>query len=129
MVKNLLHHSRNFVAKKQSSILSAAAVITLANLLSALLGFFRERILVSYFFENPHLQGKLDAFRIASRLPELAFQLLVIGALSAAFIPVFSKYLKKDKASAYAISSSVINLIILIFTILSVVIFVFAEFV
>ena len=99
MVNNLIKNSQKLLANKQNTILSAATVITFASLLSAILGFVRERILITYFFHQ--YRDQLDAFRIASRLPELAFQFLVIGALSAAFIPVFSKYLNKDEDEAY----------------------------
>lgn len=125
MVNTFLKEGQKLVEKQQNSILSAALVITVASLLSAVLGFVRERVLISYFF-NTNPEG-LDAFRIASRLPELAFQLLVIGALSAAFIPVFSKYLRKDEKEAYEISSSIINLVLLLFGVISVVIFFNAE--
>lgn len=125
MVNTFLREGQKLVEKQQNSILSAALVITIASLLSAVLGFVRERVLISYFF-NTNPEG-LDAFRIASRLPELAFQLLVIGALSAAFIPVFSKYLRKDEKEAYEISSSIINLVLLLFGVISVVIFFNAE--
>lgn len=125
MVNKFFSQGQKIIASQQNSILSAALVITIASLLSAILGFIRERVLISYFF-NTNPEG-LDAFRIASRLPELAFQLLVIGALSAAFIPVFSKYLHKDEKEAYAISSSIINLVLLLFLVVSVIIFINAE--
>lgn len=127
MVKNFLFKGKQLVSRKQSSILSAAAVITMASFLSAALGFVRERILVGYFFETTELQQQLDAFRVASRLPELAFQLLVIGSLSAAFIPVFSRYLKKSEKEAYEISSSIINLVLLAFLVISVIVLIFAD--
>jgi len=126
VVRNLFSTSRKLINNKQSSILSAAMVITIASLISALLGFWRERLLVGYFFETVELQQQLDAYRVAAKLPELAFQLLIIGSLSAAFIPVFSKYLKKDKVEAYLVSSSMINLVLLVFGALSLLIFVWA---
>ena len=125
MVSNLLKNGQALIAKQQNSILSAAFVITLASLVSAVLGFIRERVLISYFFTNS--KEALDAFRIASRLPELAFQILVVGALSAAFIPIFSKYLAKSKQEAYEISSSIINIVLLLFIVISAVIFINAE--
>lgn len=127
MVTNILQQSTRFAAKKQSNILSAAAIITLASVLSAALGFYRERILISYFFATPDLQQQLDAYRVASRLPEFAFQLLVIGALSASFIPVFSRYFKKNPSEAYDVSSSVMNLVLLFFTVFSVIVFIFTS--
>lgn len=125
MVSKIFSQGQKLIQKQQNSILSAALVITVASLASAVLGFVRERVLISYFF-NANREG-LDAFRIASRLPELAFQLLVVGALSAAFIPVFSKYLSKNKQEAYEVSSSIINIVLLLFTALSIIIYFNAE--
>lgn len=125
MVSKLIQQGQRIIEKQQSSILSAALVITIASLASAILGFVRERVLISFFF-NQNPEG-LDAFRIASRLPELTFQLLVIGALSAAFIPVFSKYLNRDRKEAFEVSSSIINVVLLLFTLVSALIFFNAE--
>lgn len=126
MVKNLLKNSTHLFERQNSNILSAATIITAAVSLSALLGLIRNRLLVSYFYENPTSRAALDSYWVAFRLPEFVFQLLVIGALSAAFIPVFSKYYQKDKHTAYQIANSMMNLILLIFIFLSIIIFFFA---
>ena len=123
MVQKWLQTSRTIFARQQSSILSAAAVITLSSLLSAVLGLWRNRLLVGAFFGSPETRLQLDAYWVAFRLPELVFQVLVIGSLSAAFIPVFSKYLKKDRQEAFAMASSVMNIVLLIFAFIGIVIF------
>lgn len=127
MVKNILHTGSALFSRRQSNILSAAAVITIAGFVSSILGLVRNRILLTYFFEDPLLRQQLDAYWVAFRLPELIFQLLVIGALSAAFIPVFGKYIDKDKEEAYRVASSVMNLLLIVFVIIGVIIFIFAE--
>lgn len=112
----------HFLEKQQASILSAATIITVASLLSGLVGILRNRLLVGYFYGNPYF----DAYWVSFRLPELVFQLLVIGALSAAFIPVFTKYEKQSKESAFRMASSVLNIILLCFLAFSVLVFIFA---
>jgi putative peptidoglycan lipid II flippase len=70
----------------------------------------------------------LDSYTAAFRLPDLIFKLLVTGALSASFIPVFSNYIhKKDKETAYKISSTVINLLLILFIIASVFVLIFTR--
>ena len=127
MVKNLLKNGRNIFSRQQSNILSAAAVITLASFLSAIFGLIKTRLLLTHFSATPQLQAILDSYWVALRLPELVFQLLVIGAVSAAFIPVFSRYMRKSKAEADRVASSVINSVLLIFILFSIIIFIFAR--
>jgi len=113
-----------FSTKKQSSILSASLVLGVTFAISAVLGFLRSRFLYAHFFKCCILD--LDAYNAAFRLPDLVFKLLVTGALSASFIPVFSSYLNKDKEIADKIGSTVINLLLIVFLICSVMIYVFA---
>jgi len=127
MVNRLLRHSQSLFSHQQTHILSAAAVITIATFLSAVLGLIKTRLLLGHFSATPELKAILDAYWVALRLPELVFQLLVIGALSAAFIPVFSKYWHKQPPAAYHLASSAMNLILILFSILSLIIFIFAR--
>ncbi len=125
MVGNLLRRSQNIFHREQTNILSAATVITAAVFLAGIIGVIRNRLLNAYFYK-PELLSHLDAYWAAFRLPDTVFQLLVIGALSAAFIPVFTRYLHKDKAEAYHIASATTTLILLIFSVASLIIFIFA---
>lgn len=129
MVRNLFRSSQKLLERQQTSILSAATVITLAVFLSSLLGFLRTRLLVAYFYSqytNLIEGAALDAYMVSFQIPEFVFQLLVIGALSAAFIPVYSKYQNRDKESALRLVNSMVNLILLIFLLISMVIFIWA---
>lgn len=112
------------VSKKQDSVLSASLILSVTFALSALLGFLRSRFLYSMFFAQ--FPEQLDAYNAAFRLPDLIFKLLVSGALSASFIPVFSHYLHHDKKMAFRISSTVINALLVIFIFLAAIIFIFA---
>lgn len=91
--------------------------------MSALLGLLRNRLLVSSFFGNAVLTSQLDAYWVAFRIPELVFQLLVIGAMSAAFIPVYSKYREIDERDANKMAASMMNLVLLVFVGLSLIIY------
>lgn len=111
---------------RQHSIFSASLVLAITFGLSALLGLFRSKFLYAHFFNC--CVTDLDAYNAAFRLPDLIFKLLVTGALSASFIPVFSSYLHKDKKQAYQIASTVINLLLLVFGAISLIVFIFAPF-
>lgn len=71
----------------------AAFIIALAGVASRVLGFLRDRLLASSFGAG----DILDAYYAAFRLPDLVYGLLVLGALSAAFIPVFTELVAHDE--------------------------------
>lgn len=65
-----------------------------------------------------------DAFVSANRIPELIFTLIAGGALSHAFIPIFSGYLARDdKDGAWKVASHVINFIFVVTFVVSVIVF------
>jgi len=109
MFKRLVKNGRHLLTREHSNILSAATVIMFSAAASALLGVLRNRLLITYFYHQPAI---LDVYWAAFRLPDMVFQLLVVGSLSAAFIPVFSQLLTKSKQTANLVASSTINFIL-----------------
>lgn len=111
----------------------AATILASSTLLSSLLGFFRDRLLNSAYMpsENGALAGYpvgLDAYTAAFMVPDFMFAVLVSGALSVTFIPVFNeRWVKGNKQSAWQISSSMINFMALITMVASVLIIIFAD--
>ena len=119
----IIGNNTAWLERQQTSILSAAFVITAANIISSIAGLVRERILIAYFFDNQVSQQALEAFQVAFQIPDAVFQLLVLGALSAAFIPIFTQLKNKSKEEAFAMTSSVMNLLILAFVIIGGIVF------
>lgn len=125
MVKNLLKNGPAFLTRRQTTILSAAAVITVMIAASRILGLVRNRVLAHFFVVET-----LSLYFAAFRLPEVTFEVLVFGTLSSAFIPTFTAYLsRKEKDQAWYVASACLNLAVLIFIFLSVLIFIFAPFI
>src|SRR3990167_4445428 len=110
--------------RRQNNIPSAAAVLILTYGLSHIMGLFKTRLLISYFFGSR--AALLDVYYAAFVIPDSLFQLLVIGSLSAAFIPVFTRYLARREEEAWTMASSAMNLVLLVFTVISAFIFIFA---
>lgn len=125
MVKNLLRNGRVLILRRQTNILSAAFVIMAAYAASGVLGLLRNRLLAATFFGGQ--ESELDAYFAAFVIPDTLFQLLITGALSAAFIPVFSKYLKNKEKDASLFASAAINTITLVFLSLVALIFIFSQ--
>ena len=128
-------HVRSTVTKinQRLNVKLAATILAGSTLLSSLLGFFRDRLLNSAYMpsENGALAGYpvgLDAYTAAFMVPDFMFAVLVSGALSVTFIPVFNeRWVKGNKQSAWQISSSMINFMALITMAASVLIIIFAD--
>lgn len=108
------------------SIISAAFIITIFGLASRILGLLRDRFLASTFGAG----DTLDVYYAAFRVPDLVYNLLILGALSAAFIPVFTSLIstKKDE-EAWEMANGVLNLAIFFIVILSFTLAIFAPFI
>lgn len=123
MVQSFIKGGKNLLYSKQTSVLSAAVIIMTMILGSRVLGLIRNRLFVHYFAPE-----HLDTFLAAFQLPDLIFEILILGAMSSAFIPVFSNYLSKDKEKeAWKVAAITLNLLLVLFTAFSVLIFIFAH--
>ncbi len=123
----IFNNNGKWLERKQNSILSAALVITLANIFSSIFGLWRERVLIKQFFSSNASQQAYEAFQVAFQIPDMIFQLIVMGALAASFIPLFSELKKQDEAKAFRFTAIVMNYVMLVFLILSILAFIFAE--
>ena len=101
--------------KKQSSVRSAAMILMSMVFASRVLGLIRDRLLAARFAPE-----ELGVYFAAFRLPNLLFELLVMGALTSAFIPVFTKYITEQKEKeAWRMASIVINVSLVILFIIT----------
>jgi len=122
-----LKNGANFLKRRQEDVLSAAFVIAFSVALSKILGLVRYRLLASYFGDNIQL---LDSFIAASILPEAIFEVLIFGTIALAFIPIFSKYLSREKLEkAWRLSSTMITLGLFAFAVLAILILALAHFI
>ncbi len=109
--------------KKQTTILSAAGVLMFIGLASRILGLLRDRVLAHFFTPQ-----NLDIYFASARIPSIIFDLVLAGAISTAFIPVFSEYLSRDKKEeAFRVASTLISLSLIFFLVLAGSYFIFAE--
>src|SRR3989339_494605 len=123
MISKILRNSLVLNSSPSKSVVSAAFVITMAGLASRILGLLRDRFLASTFGAG----DVLDVYYAAFRVPDLIYNLLVVGALSAAFIPVFTHLVAgKKKEEAIILSSGVITLLAASIAAISLVLVIFA---
>src|SRR5680860_88420 len=104
-------------------IFTATFVVIILTLISKISGRVRDQIMAGYF----GISYETDAFTWAYFIPNLFRVLFAESIIIAAFIPVYMLYLKKgDKKEINDFVSSVANIFILIFAVISTLIFIFS---
>lgn len=125
MVGTIFRKSLKLLFQQQTNILSAAFIIMATVVLSLFLGLLRQRFLTGIFGAT-NITG---IYLASSRLPDFIFQLIIAGALSSAFIPVFSDYLVKNREKeGFEFASNLLVLGLGIFFVIAIVLIIFAEF-
>jgi putative peptidoglycan lipid II flippase len=124
-MKNFFKNGTSLLMGRQTNILSAATIIMVTYGASAVVGLIRDRLLAATFFGG--LEWQLDTYFAAFLIPDTMFQLLVIGALSAAFIPIFSQLLAQHQdQDAWYVASASTTVMIIALLCLAVIIGIFA---
>ncbi len=100
---------------KTKTITSAAGILAIASLVSGILGLFRDRLLAGTF----GVGSELDVYYTAFRIPDFISTVLVMGAISAAIIPIFSEYLSRSHKEAWKFFSNLVNLFLLCLILIS----------
>lgn len=118
MVKRILATLLN-----RKTFLRGSAVLAFASLLSNLLGLLRDRLLAQSFGAS----HALDAYNAGFIIPNLLLNIFVAGALTAAFVPIFTSLVSKEKTEeATEFTNSVLNSSILVILITGIIAFIFA---
>ena len=92
--------------KKHASVARSAGIVSIAVMFSRVFGLIRETIFARFFGAG----FLYDAFIVGFRIPNLLRDLFAEGALSAAFVKVFTDYqLKNSEAEAWRLASLVFN--------------------
>ncbi|MBI2990214.1 MAG: murein biosynthesis integral membrane protein MurJ [Candidatus Magasanikbacteria bacterium] len=94
-------------SSQSKTITGAAIILGAASFLSRIIGVLRDRILAHYFGAG----DILDAYYAAFRIPDFVFNLLIAGALSAGFIPVFLEIWQKDKDRAWKLTNNILTIV------------------
>ena len=99
------------VSEKRRVNAKAAGIVGLAVLCSRILGLARELLLARLFGAGL----AMDAFKVAFRIPNLLRDLFAEGALSTAFVTIFSKKNSTEgEASAWALANKVASLAVVV---------------
>lgn len=108
---------RAFFFNDSYSVKRATALLAIAAVLSNGLGLFRNLI----FYRLLSLRD-LDIYLASFRIPDLIFNVLILGAVSSAIIPVLGKILSEEKeAGTWKATNQIISWFTLIFSAIAVV--------
>jgi putative peptidoglycan lipid II flippase len=107
----MMHTPRDPQSKSVRQIASAAGIVGGATLLSRTLGFVRD-MAIAWLFGAGMVA---DAFFAAFRIPSTLRELLGEGALSAAFVPAFTRTASRDgRDAAWTLASKVMGTLIVV---------------
>lgn len=110
-----------WVHAKIETIAGAAVILAGASFASKMLGLLRNRVLAGTFGAG----DTLDAYYAAFRIPDAIFQFIVLGALSAGFIPVFVELMEK-RGEHWRVAASVLNALLVLLISLTLLFIIFA---
>lgn len=119
LVERFFKNTKDFIFAKQKSIFSSAVLLSFMIVLTSLSGFLRYRVLAGYFNKE-----ELDIFFASFRIPDIIFEILITGALTSTFIPIYVRY-KNSKKELSENISSIINLIFILLTVFVVIVSLF----
>lgn len=113
---------KKLFTNQSKTITGAAIILGAASFVSRIIGILRDRIFTHLFGAGE----TLDAYYAAFRIPDFVYTLIIVGAISAGFIPIFTKLLEKDKKEAWRVTNSLINILGLCLLVTSAILFLFA---
>ena len=109
---------------KQKSVARSAGIVSIAVMFSRMFGLLREMIF-SYYFGAGFLY---DAYVVAFRIPNVLRDLFAEGALSVAFVKVFTDYqINRSEKEAWRLASLVLNLLAVVLSVICIVGIIFSR--
>jgi putative peptidoglycan lipid II flippase len=128
LVKTLLQKGRqkgkDFVGGRQESIISAAVVMMALLVLTKIAGFAKLHFFARIFGAS----RELDVFWAAFTVPDIIFNIIVLGTINAALIPLFAEKMSKKGSmdDLQKLFSDIAQLFLVFFVISGVLVFIFA---
>jgi putative peptidoglycan lipid II flippase len=116
--------SERTVTTKQTSVARSAGIVSIAVMFSRLLGLVREMVFARYFGAG----FIYDAYQVAFRIPNVLRDLFAEGALSAAFVKVFTDYqINKSEKEAWQLASLVLNALAVVLSVVCIIGIIFSR--
>jgi len=93
-------------------VAASAVIVAVGQLLSRLMGLVRETVLADVFGSSP----QMSSFTVVSAVPDMVYQLLLGGMISAALVPVLSGYaVSGDREELEHLTSTLLTVCVAVF--------------
>lgn len=114
-----------FFKSESTTVVGAAILVGIFSFLSDIVGLVRDRVLAGTFGAG----NTLDIYYAAFKVPDFLFNLMVVGALSASFIPMFTKYYHNpiQRARAWQFTNTILHLVAFGMIGIAIILFIFAQ--
>ena len=123
MLKVIVDNLKKILTKEQQSILSASAAMMFLMLITKVIGLLTKTVTVSSLGTE-----KYGIFVAANTLPETLSMLLIFGSITSIIIPILVEALSDKKENSFSrLFSSIINVSLLAFVLISVIIMAFSD--
>ncbi len=109
---------------KSRTINGSAIILIVATVISKFLGIVRDWLLARGFGAGT----ELDIYFTAFKIPDLIYNILILGGVVVTFLPLFSECFEKDKEKAWEFASNCLNIFLFLMGSLSVVFFILMPF-
>ncbi len=110
-----------FLNHQTKTIGQAGVILAVSALISRFLGITRDWLLAKSFGAG----ADLDIYFAAFKIPDLVYNILILGGVVVAFLPLFSEYFSKDPKEAWEFSSNCLNVFLTLLILLSFFLFIF----
>jgi len=107
---------------QSKTIASAAGILFISSLISGVLGFARNGLLSWRFGASE----ATDMYFAAFRIPDLLYGILIMGGISAIFLPMFAEQMERSPQAAWKFASNLLNIIVAFLFAFAVFVFLFA---
>ncbi|MGI6679058.1 MAG: murein biosynthesis integral membrane protein MurJ [Dehalobacterium sp.] len=96
---------------QNTRVVQAAGLLMVTMIVSRILGYLRDVVIYAQYGQN----RITDAYNAAFSIPDFLYMLLVGGALSSSFIPVFSSFIATEREKeGWQVASVVITVIVIL---------------
>lgn len=108
------------VLHRKNSLSGASVILIITLFLSNVLGVIRD-----HFLTQKIPTDLLSTYYAAFRIPDFIFNILILGAIASAFIPVFTSLItQKKEKEAWQVTSSIINIAVIALIVLIIILFI-----
>ena len=109
-----------FFNSQTKTVTSAAGILAISYLISGFLGLFRDRLLAGRFGASL----ELDVYFAAFRIPDFVYNIIILGGLIVAFLPLFSEYFSQKKSEAWQMTNYILNAFLFFLISISLILFI-----